>query len=197
MEFVLLFARAVLLGTFAVSVLAKLRAPHALPAAIRGLGVAGGAWVRPLAVGTVAAESLVVALLVHPGTVVAGLVVALVVLAAFTVVLVRAVLRRSSATCACFGSTTAAVGPEHLARNGVLITVAAAGLLPAGSPGGPSPVAAAAVAATAALFVVILVVSVDEVALLLRGPSRRGPEGDRHPARTSVDPLAGSRGLVH
>ncbi|WP_157528822.1 MauE/DoxX family redox-associated membrane protein [Nocardia sp. NRRL S-836] len=83
-------------------------------------------WVRSTALLTVCAEFAVVALLAWLP--VAGLSAAAVLFAVLTAAVWRAVSRRSSAVCRCFGRSAARLGVRHVVRNAVLPVVALVGL---------------------------------------------------------------------
>lgn len=88
---------------------------------------------RPVAALVVAAEVAVAPLLAWEPTVRFGFCVALGLLAAFTVAIVAAMRRGRRVPCRCFGASAVPVGHGHLARNAVLVVVAAAGVVLTGS----------------------------------------------------------------
>jgi uncharacterized membrane protein YphA (DoxX/SURF4 family) len=119
-------AACVIAGVLAWAGVAKWQRPRGTAASFAGLGLPAPqvlARVVPLAELSVAA-----ALVVAPRV---GAVAALLLLAAFTVVLAAAVQRGAGVGCACFGSTAAASRPVsgvELVRNGGLMVLAAAAL---------------------------------------------------------------------
>lgn len=134
-----LAARVVLAGVLAISAISKLRSRHAVQ---QQMGALVGERLAPL-IGPLlpAAELLVAVGLVGWWSPVPA-VVALVLLAAFTVVLVRAQARH--VPCLCFGAARldAAVGPSSVVRNGVLAALAVFAIGdPAGAHGGATVLA--------------------------------------------------------
>jgi len=125
-----LAARIVLAVVLASSAIAKLRSLDAVHAQVATLVSERAA--PPLALLVPAAELLVAVGLVVWWTPVPGI-VAVVLLALFTVVLVRAEARR--VPCLCFGASKldTPVGPAGVIRNGIL---GALGVLAVGSPSG-------------------------------------------------------------
>lgn len=147
------YATAVLLAAvFAVAAAAKVRTPGATAATFRRLGLPAP---RPLARAVPAVEVLVAtALLAAPR---AGAAAALVLLAAFTAVLGRAVVRRVDVSCGCFGaSSTAAVTSVTLLRNALLLAAAAVTVAFAGDVARPSLAAVVLVSTSAVLAAVAL-----------------------------------------
>ncbi|MEV5742741.1 MauE/DoxX family redox-associated membrane protein [Microbispora rosea] len=144
---------------------------------------------RPVAALVVAAEIAIAPLLAWRPTVLAGFCVALGLLVAFTAVIVVALRRGRRVPCRCFGASAVPVGAGHLARNAVLIVVAAAGAVQAGAGAvqagagalhagtdavfaglGPAGLAAVALAAGA---VAVLLSAIGEIAGLFTSSSRR------------------------
>ena len=121
-------ARVVLAATFAISGAAKVRSRRALPAAMRAFGIPGrAAGVAAFAVPAVEV-ALAVALLVAWASS-WPVWVAIALLIAFTVLLVRAVVRH--VPCPCFGVVNdAPVGPVAVVRNGVFLAIAVLALGP-------------------------------------------------------------------
>jgi uncharacterized membrane protein YphA (DoxX/SURF4 family) len=121
-------ARVVLAVTFAISGAAKVRSRRALPAAMRAFGVpARAAGVAAIVVPAVEL-ALAVALLVA-WTSRWPVWVAIVVLVAFTALLVRAAVRH--VPCPCFGVVDdAPVGPVAVVRNGAFLAIAVLALGP-------------------------------------------------------------------
>lgn len=153
---------------FAVSAITKLRDFDGFVRSIPALVPASRRLVRPLATSTTTLEALVPVLLVAPFTAPYGFGLAVVLLAAFTVVIAVAVRRGRHTTCRCFGPSSVPIGPRHLVRNGVLCTVAVLGAL---SHGGLPPAGGILLAVFAGLVGAILIISADDIAdLLVRSP---------------------------
>jgi hypothetical protein len=134
----------VLTGVFLVSAAGKIRNPAAYRgfrvsvANLTGLPPGSARLTAPAVIG---AELLAAGLLAIPAAGVAGPVLALLLLAAFTIVLVRARARRTDRPCNCFFGSASPVGTRHVVRNAALLLVGAATLaLRAASTGSPAPV---------------------------------------------------------
>jgi hypothetical protein len=164
-----------LVGVLVVSLISKLRdraGTAGLAEAIARMGVLPAGWAHPAALLAVAAEALVTAALLWPGTRATGLAAATLLFGAFTVVLARAVRRRAQVGCHCFGVTATPVGARHVARSGLLGALALGGWAgavtqPAGAgPGVPGVLFAVAVAGLATAALVLL----DDLVWLFRGP---------------------------
>jgi uncharacterized membrane protein YphA (DoxX/SURF4 family) len=115
---------------FAVAAAGKLRSRaswHGFTASIRDLGLVPVAAARPVAALTVAAELGVVALLALPGLTRLGFLLALVLLATLIGGIVAVLRGGRQASCNCFGRSAETFSPLHIARNLLLVTVAAAG----------------------------------------------------------------------
>jgi hypothetical protein len=150
----------ILLGVvFAVSLAGKLRGTGDFVEATRRLvPVRFARWDRPLSAAVAAVELAVIALLVFQPMV--SFVLALGLLAAFTVALAAALRRGETAPCHCFGSGGTPLGRRHLVRNAVLLSIAALGLaFPATSP----PLAESLPAATIAIAAAVLVIRFDDL----------------------------------
>ncbi|PKV82310.1 peroxiredoxin family protein [Nocardia fluminea] len=117
-------SRLVLAGAFGLSTWGKLADGPATRKALLDFGI-GIRWVPAVAIGLPAAEGLVAAGLLLPWTAaVAGAASAL-LLAAFTAVIARLLLRGEHPSCSCFGAASAApIGPTTLVRNGLLLALA-------------------------------------------------------------------------
>jgi hypothetical protein len=153
--------RVVLGVVFAVACGSKLRSRAAYAEFADSLSDIG--WlrgpVRTVAAAAVpAAEAAVVLLLALPWTVLGGWAVALVLLAAFTVVTGREAARGHRVRCRCFGAGTAQIGPAQIVRNVLLAVAAAAGLIiepgSHGTAGAAGLVAAIGIALLAALALI-------------------------------------------
>src|SRR5690242_1242757 len=145
---------------------------------LRRLDAVPAARVR-LVAGTVAtAEAAVVVLVALPArwTAVAGFVLAAGLLTAFAVAIVGTLRRGLRVPCACFGRSSAPMGPHHVVRNAALVAVAIAGAVTtrpgSGGAGG------LAVAAAAGLVLGGLTTVLDDLVGLFR-PLRMTGEGER------------------
>ncbi|GGU32898.1 MauE/DoxX family redox-associated membrane protein [Lentzea flava] len=132
-------------------------------------------WTRLFAVLTVAAESVTAALLlasVFAGywPAVAGLVLAVGLFAVLTVVVWRAVSRRSGAVCRCFGRARITLAHRHVVRNAFLLATAALGLVALSVVDGTADPAALWLAAAVGVVGAVLVVRFDDLADLVAGP---------------------------
>ncbi|KRC95595.1 MULTISPECIES: MauE/DoxX family redox-associated membrane protein [unclassified Streptomyces] len=168
MSDLLLVCRLTLICVLAVAGLAKLRDRRRFATALGDLTRVPAAARPALAVLVPAAELLAAVLLAVPRTLTAGLAVAAALCAAFSVVAVTTMRRRSPAGCPCFGSrTTVPMGPWHVARNAALTVLALLGGVialtqGAGAPyDGPALVLAVAVAG----YLTTLAVFTDDLAL--------------------------------
>jgi uncharacterized membrane protein len=125
MSGVLLAARLVLAGVFAVAAVAKLADRRSLTTTLREFGFKEP-MVGPLSIALPAVELVIAVLLVPASTAVAGAIAAFALLAAFSLVVARALARHERPDCNCFGRAySAPIGPGTLVRNGVLGAVAA------------------------------------------------------------------------
>ena len=159
MVFVVVATRFLLGAVFAISAVEKIRDRRA----VRRFVIATVDWaIGPSIVGVILGEAAAAALLFSPAAwrwdVPAGFALALVLLGAFSVVLVRALRRDVRVPCGCFGASSGPPNAGHLLRNGVLAAAAAIGLI--GSAGGATaPLSPSSVAVgllgTAAAFVVV------------------------------------------
>jgi hypothetical protein len=116
----------------------------------------------------VALEALVPFLVSVPGTAAVGLVLAAVLLVAFSAAGVAARLRGDRAICRCFGAAVPFAAAHHV-RNGVLAAIAVTGASAAGGP--PAELAVTVSAATAGLAMAVLLLALDDlIPLLARTP---------------------------
>lgn len=159
-----------LLGTvFVVSSWTKLVGRHSFRefvTSVDDLGLLPIRWVQPTAWLVVGGELGVCGLLLVRAVELAY-VLAVFLLVAFAIVVALTRRRGVSATCRCFGASTAPFGRRHIVRNGVLAAaalVAAFGTQTAarGSTGGT------AVAMLAGLLVGVVVVTLDDILDVLR-----------------------------
>jgi hypothetical protein len=166
----------VLLGTvFAVALVGKIWGNGAWRAFVASLGelVRVPPRLRPfVGVAIALGEAAVLGLLAVPVAVPAGLGLAAVLLAAFTVGIGAAVRRGVREPCRCFGSGSAPLSRAHVARNGLLTTVATAGAAAAiGWPGTGEP-AGLLVAALVGVTVAAVLIRLDDIVALFT-PSTR------------------------
>jgi hypothetical protein len=129
MVYVVVGIRCLLGGVFLVSSASKVLAPRAFTRSVQDLGVLPVSLVRPVVALVIAAELAIWTLLAVPGrvTALAGFLVAAGLLAAFSVGIAVAVRRDVRASCRCFGTSTARLGPRHVVRNVVLAVLAVLG----------------------------------------------------------------------
>lgn len=138
MTFFLIFARCALGVTFAVSFGGKVWGARRYAAFTAACGeLAPWAPKRLVAPLVVAAELAVVAALAVPVTVQAGLALAVLLLAAFTVAIIGVLRRRRQVACQCFGTSSSPLGSRHVVRN-VLLLMVAVGAVATGEPAGAS-----------------------------------------------------------
>jgi hypothetical protein len=182
-----LVAAATVLGVLVVSLVSTLRSRTAVAefvAGVRELAVVPARLAAVTAVGAVCTELLVVALLVLPGTAVAGLVLASGLFAVYAVGLALAVRRGIDTSCHCFGAGGDAVAPRHVARAAALSAWSLAGAL-VGFAGDVHSVRLAGVPSTLVALVVAgcciaAAVWVDELAWLFGRPTRSDQRSPTH-----------------
>ncbi|MEU4657546.1 MauE/DoxX family redox-associated membrane protein [Streptomyces sp. NPDC023723] len=192
MEYLVTGARALLALVFLVSFVSKITGPAAFTGflgSVRAMGVTSPALLRPVAHTVIAAEAAVCVLLALPArkATTAGLLVAAVLLTAFTAGIAAAVRRGATAPCRCFGASTTPVGVGHIVRNSVLCAVAVTGALagPAAGAAGPGGLVVAAIGGT---VVGAVVTQLDHVLALFRPLPRdaareRAADTGRRPGR--------------
>jgi hypothetical protein len=170
--FVLIFCRWLIGLAFAVSAIGKARALRSFRSTLTELGVLPARMASGAALATITAEGLVV-VLVAAGDVLAaaGFTLALVLLAAFSVILRAAIRKNADVSCNCFGPGERRVSWYDVARNGLLGLCCAAGLwawvISAGEH--VSPALIVALGLTAAGFLVITA-NLDDFIEMLRKP---------------------------
>jgi thiol-disulfide isomerase/thioredoxin len=121
-------ARAVIAVTLLVAGVAKARDRAGTRAALTAFGCPARL-VGAVAVALPVVEIAIACLLVPSATAAVGLILALALLGAFTLVVAVALARGRRPPCRCFGELSAApIGPQTLVRNIVLVAVAAIGL---------------------------------------------------------------------
>jgi hypothetical protein len=164
MLYLLTTCQVLLAGVFVLALASKVRGRAdfgAFTASIRALGLLSGAGSAMAAYALVAAEAVVVLLLLFPSTVIAGLAGAGATLTVMTAGILAALRRGRRGTCRCFGASDTPLGRVHVVRNLFLITGAAtglaAGLATAGteSPAHPAGLALAAVVAAVGILIVV------------------------------------------
>lgn len=170
--------RLLLVVVFAVAVFTKVSNRSAWQAFVQSLHQLGQlpeAAVRPAAIATVTTELLATLLLMVPVRAVgiSGFVLSAGLLFAFTVVIGLAVARGNRTPCRCFGASSTPMGAPHLARNLLLVCLAALGLV-ATVTAGPIEIPYALLAGAGGLLVGILVTAAEDIVALLRPMGRAG-----------------------
>ncbi|GAA2354497.1 hypothetical protein Cme02nite_47560 [Catellatospora methionotrophica] len=156
MIYVVLAARAVLGVVFAVALVGKLATGRGRREFVDGIGAygVGFRWRGPVAYAVLVVELALVVALAAPGGDVVGLAAALGVLAVFTVATVRS---GSAGDCHCFGAAGRGTTGSFVARNVLLMAVAAVGLgcaaVADGTPDTVGTVLAVGIGALAAVLV--------------------------------------------
>jgi hypothetical protein len=171
----LVFAcRCLLLGVFAGSAFTKLRSVSArsgFAQSLVAMRLVPVRWSGPVALAVGGTELAVAALLTVPRIGAAAFVAAAALLAVLSAGLVRSLALEVPVACRCFGPSHRPVGPVHLVRNAVLVSVAGTGAL-AYRASGPLPAAGAALAALVAAVGLLAVLFLDDlVSLFARGVS--------------------------
>lgn len=135
---------------------------------------------RVLPVALAGAESAIVVLVADPATAVAGLVLAVLTLAALTAGTAVAVGRGARVTCQCFGPSRTELATHHVLRNGFLLVLAAVGLAAVGafSAGAAAPrPAGIGLSLWAAVALATFVVFLDDVVFLVGRDSAHRAKG--------------------
>jgi hypothetical protein len=176
MTFLAVFARTLLGVVFALALAGKLRNRRSFTqfaASLHEIGWLPGPARAAAPFAVVAVEGVSVLLLAVPATVPAGFVLALLTLAAFTASVGWSLRQGQTVRCQCFGTDSGPMGASQVARNCVLLAVAAAGLL--ARLAGPSSAAPAGIAVAAACGAVsaVLVVRWDDLRFVF-SPSTAG-----------------------
>ncbi|MFD9687004.1 MauE/DoxX family redox-associated membrane protein [Kitasatospora sp. NPDC059146] len=162
--YLLLGCRAVIAVVFARSAWAKLRARRDFRSALRAMAVLPPRLTGAAAIGVPLAEALLALLVWVPAPVTSWAFAATGgLIALFAAVLVRLLRRGADVSCPCFGASGVPVTRAHVARNLVLLAVAAAGLVAgaAPDPGSGPGTAGAAVVLLAAGFLSALIIATD------------------------------------
>lgn len=127
MRVVITTAVLVIVGVLAVSLISKLRSRSGFALfadAIADMGLVRASWARPAAALSMAAEAVVLAMLILPVSTVPGLAAAAVLFACFAATLATAVRRGVQVACHCFGASSTPVAWRHVVRGGILCAVA-------------------------------------------------------------------------
>lgn len=171
MGYLMVGARAAIAIVFALAVAGKLVGAGAFGefvTSVRRLTSAPQPWIVPLARATVAGElaTVLLVLLPVPAAGALGCLLALLLTLAFSSTIVATLSRGAAPPCRCFGRSTTPVGRRHLVRNGLLIVIAAAGLI--GAIAGDSvSMPAALIAILAGGFLGALIAAFDDIAELV------------------------------
>ena len=174
MVHLLLFSALTTALAFALSSAGKATNLAAFQRAISDLRLVPQRLTRPIALGVLAAEIIVVTLIVLgglvPGTALlrAGFLLALGLLVLFTAVLISTLARRLATSCACFGSTTKPVSGWDVVRNGGLLLCTGAGYWSAGGPPAALPLAEWGLVAVVAVIFMLIWVQLAEIAQLFK-----------------------------
>lgn len=166
MVYLTLACRILLGAVFLSAVFSKIRSRSAFDsfvAGLRTLAVVPPRLARTAAVVVVATEAAVVPLLVTPWI---GALLAIGLLLAFIVAIIRAQRADIVATCPCFGSSTVPLGPRHVVRNLVLIVVASTALAAVVPGRADVDSVGLLLAGTAGIVVASLIVRLDDIVAL-------------------------------
>lgn len=176
MEYLEIAGRCTLALVFIVSAYGKLRSRLAFTAFLAGLRdmrVSPSAFVHAVAWAAVAAETTIPILLAIPATAMAGLLLAMVVLTAFTIAILVVLNRGVQTSCPCFGSSPVRFGRRHVVRNGTLLVVGATTIMAMAGSASQVDVGGAVVAIAAGMVFAIVIASFDELTDLVAGfPAR-------------------------
>jgi hypothetical protein len=177
MAYVLIACRAMLIGVFATSTVAKVRSRRAYAdfnRSVEAFRVVPPAWSRLAARATVVGEAAVVLLLALPSTAPAGFALAAGLLCAFTMSIVLALRGGRTSSCHCFGASAAPLSGIHVIRNVLLLVVSLTGLISgAVVTGSNRDPAGLTLSLAAAAVATVLVVGLDDVVALLRPTDHR------------------------
>lgn len=166
--------RTLLTVVFGVAFVSKVRSAAAFAEFADSLGDIGWLGHRArrsvVAVAIPVLEAVAVTLLALPWTVAWGFAADLVLLTAFTVVTGREVARGGHVRCRCFGAGGAQIGAAAIARNVVLLALAAAGLAIGPFSHGAASAVALVYACGLAAVAALVLVRWDDLASLVRTP---------------------------
>lgn len=180
----LLVVRVVVGGMFLVALAGKLRDLPSFRSSLRGFRVVPRHLERPVASAVLAAEAAVVLLVLLRATAPAGLALAVVLLVAFAVGMVRVLARGDRVPCGCFGRSTAPITRAHVVRNALLATAAAVGAV-VGLVTAPEPLDGPVLLVLTLFSTAVIAVLVLSDQLLGAVEPPRRPEPRRH--RPSAD----------
>lgn len=130
MDYLEVTLRSMVATVFLVAVAGKLRGPAAFRAfidSLRDTDLVPSTAVRLIGGTVVVAESAIVVSMLAHGSAALGFLLAATLLTVFVTGIHRVVRRGTSASCACFGTPTSALGYPHLVRNAALSTAAVLG----------------------------------------------------------------------
>ena len=164
MEFVRVGSAVLLAVVFATASASKLRDFAGFRRSVAALVPVGPRWVVPLAVGVVAAELAASVLVLVPGTATYGFGLAGALLLAFAGAISVALGRGQRTPCRCFGASNAPLHPGHVARNLILVGLAAIG---GSAPQHLPPAGGLVVAALAGAVGAVLVIAAEDIAVVL------------------------------
>ena len=164
------FFRFVIAGVFAVSVVAKLRNRSDFEETLAKIPWVPSALYTGLFAAVLTSEFLVVAGLMWDASVLYSFCLAIVLLLAFTSVLVWIVVNKIKTSCSCFGSNKKQVSWSDVCRNLVLLGIAVSGtIIYAYSGGYAQPhIEDMALAFVMAMVVTIVLIKADSIIDLLR-----------------------------
>lgn len=169
----LLFFRITIALLFAASTVGKLSSRRDFEIALEGLKLPGSRRSKRRAAASVIAAEALTAMLVGVGghLLVPGLALAIVLLAAFSLVLARALRQRLVVSCNCFGPGVRMISPFDVWRNLVMILCALGGIVLQGIDHSQSVGAdeAALLSAMSAVFVLAMA-NLEDIQTVLRDP---------------------------
>jgi hypothetical protein len=171
MIYVLFGSRCLIGAVFAVSAFSKLRVRAAFRDFrewLTALPVLPQRGRNAIAAAVVMAELLAVVLISLPWTVMAGLLLAAVLLMGFAAVSHGIARSRTGVSCRCFGPSSEPIGLRHVLRDVLLAAVAAAGAVAAG-PGQAKPEGIALAVGIAAVALIVVLFLDDLSSLFTQG----------------------------
>jgi hypothetical protein len=173
-----------MVGVFAVSAVAKLRARAEAEAAIAlllRLPKSKRAVVTVVTALLIAAELMIVVGMLVPWASAAAQVAAIGLLVVLTLGVATAVKRKISVPCACFGRPTSDLGKRHIYRNLILIAIAGTGLVihvvQAGESLSNLHIGGVAMSVLGASVIALLITYYDEIVDLFDASSGSGIDG--------------------
>ncbi|MEV7006958.1 MauE/DoxX family redox-associated membrane protein [Streptosporangium sp. NPDC051022] len=173
MEYVAIGCGVTQAAVFAVAVAGKARGAEAFRAFARSLAetrLVNRRWRTGAAIGMVVAETAAVLLLAVPGAAALGFAVATALCALLTGAVALTVLRRTGASCLCFGARPSRLGWAHVVRNAILTAVCGLGLAAVTAGPAPPPVRAEGllVAVLAGAAGALTIIRFDDLAYLFQ-----------------------------